>query len=1249
MAYKPRGEAPKYKVQKGDTIKAIAAKHKISGETLSVYNWGTQEVAQVKRALVEAVGVQGKIDDPQSFKFTGKEKDAGSGEILIPEAWSKTGCNLDKLYTLKLKKNTPATAVAITCLDKWFIPQAEACDLQYTLEGAKENADKLLLEVYGSNYCGCSDWNKGLGKFDPKLPDDPVYKEDLAKQAAPKKAAYPLPEKWRGKTNTEKGFFSVKTEKTGPDGKKTKADRFINAAFSPYTVHMRYYKADGDKTARIDLKPFWPRFEETKAEPAVTSVVAAKIKIKWTNAADADRGAVLISDKNGQRVYFGRLKGDQLKKGAQEVEWDRKYRAGAMDSLFKGRYNAEPDAGKNKDAPYTYQVVTFTRKPKADSFKAEWEIKDTDKLKLGLLQIFDGKDRLIFQTGLKPGDHLTKGKHSFQWPGKYNQEIKSSKNGDDAIYEDMPYRIQLQAHTPSGEPEGLALAAMHTEVRLYVHPQANAPQDPLYDAWEAAPGMHLALAPLVPGDPPAEGDGTKWFRYKLAAAGFHPGPVTDDAAAADAYKIALKEFKRSVPKDGSAGGTNFTRLAIDENEDGDTKTAIKTLRVADQRKWFGDPARVLGNNDNPDLTDDEIKTRIGDPAREVILWVDDRQYYTNKTFVGSATPPPPTKDKDGAEYLTSPFNLDDHRGSMNIGDARVDKDSTSIARPWIPLQVAPTLVSRKKGLFQEPDALAGAEKEKVLAATQAAIGPLRIDWTFDELPPDLSTLDPAGIPNYDKDFVRSRIYAAWALDQNKADYTRKDTNRKAQYTNCREDFGGIRPKNDPDLKKYYSKAFGTGKLMLEPWQAANVDDTESVATVVHDFIAKGQKEKTDLFSKLIGSAGIYFVPSTIAGDGYRLRAEVQFKEFADYKFPNLEALAARYPTPPQTHTARLRAWRKSTLRGYMCWGPATGNWGNVFINAFRAQYRAAHVYFVHEGGASQSFNINAILTQDTYKKIIAKNVTLAALQDEAKVTLNANDVWPWTNQNDFGWPDPIAVVPGLTYENCREEVLNQTWRKFRSGLILTLLKEVERQGRMRGHLFVEFDHNSACCFQLYRCNNAGPHHFIYLEKGAPPGSRMDNQPCPAPGCGTTGKKLTHMTGGGTSHAMNGLSLPAVGAPLGATWLFWRGENANRLRVVWVHEVGHHRHLEHAANTGGPANLHDSESNTHYTAWGTKPPPPGSVGTGQADARRWDRRCLMSYSDCWYGELGCLCGRCVLRNRGWKVTALGFPGTAVGEP
>ena len=66
--------------------------------------------------------------------------------------------------------------------------------------------------------------------------------------------------------------------------------------------------------------------------------------------------------------------------------------------------------------------------------------------------------------------------------------------------------------------------------------------------------------------------------------------------------------------------------------------------------------------------------------------------------------------------------------------------------------------------------------------------------------------------------------------------------------------------------------------------------------------------------------------------------------------------------------------------------------------------------------------------------------------------------------------------------------------------------------------------------------------------------------------------------------------------------------------------------------------HDSESNSTQN-W---------VALGKTDAadQHWDTKCMMSYENA--PDL-CFCGRCVLRNRGWKLAGLGFPGADVKEP
>ena len=59
------------------------------------------------------------------------------------------------------------------------------------------------------------------------------------------------------------------------------------------------------------------------------------------------------------------------------------------------------------------------------------------------------------------------------WNGNYSPNTKNnSKGGTKVIADDMPYRVQIQVHTGPDQANGLALAAMSTEVRLYVHPSA---------------------------------------------------------------------------------------------------------------------------------------------------------------------------------------------------------------------------------------------------------------------------------------------------------------------------------------------------------------------------------------------------------------------------------------------------------------------------------------------------------------------------------------------------------------------------------------------------------------------------------------------------------------------------------------------------------------------------------------------------------------------------------------------------------
>jgi hypothetical protein len=99
-----------------------------------------------------------------------------------------------------------------------------------------------------------------------------------------------------------------------------------------------------------------------------------------------------------------------------------------------------------------------------------------------------------------------------------------------------------------------------------------------------------------------------------------------------------------------------------------------------------------------------------------------------------------------------------------------------------------------------------------------------------------------------------------------------------------------------------------------------------------------------------------------------------------------------------------------------------------------------------------------------------------------------------------------------------------------------------------------------------------------------------------------------------------LPVAAVGSALGACFVFEGDAPLN-----WAHEMGHHRHMEHAA--GAPyekVKQHDSVVNPHLAGEGDLKP----------EEKRWDHGCVMGYVEKMF-----FCSKCVLKNRGWKVEDL----------
>jgi hypothetical protein len=1170
-AFVRREQAPKYQVQKGDTLANIIASKcepEVAWREFALYNWGTAESAEVNRILLEVVGCGEPNADPS---LTPLDPSRGAkSEILIPKVWKQAGLAINKVHTLKVRKRLPPPAVSITRLDKWFVPEEDTCDIDYELQGIKERADKVDFEVWGSHYAKPTPEADGdFVKCSWSEVDVPIQRKRLAGKAEPRRS-YALRD-WRGESEAGDGHLKPKAPKK----------RFINVAFSPYTVHLRYYKNDADNKARIRLEPFWPQF----SPPRSGAVTASSLRVKW-------------------------------------------------------------------------------------------KVESCGKLKHGQIVFWNGQDEMVYRKALKPSD-LSEGEHDFNWSD--GQTIVKP--------EGMPYRVQIQAHSDMDEDDGVAIAAMHTEVRMFVHPETGTHEK----AADDPNSLEISIAPFVPDTaPPAKGS-VRWYKLRLAELGYHPGPINDDDAHA-AFTLALREFQRSYTENDAAP---FKRLRADVARNAATETALARA-AANARPPFGNPA---SRADYEALT---VDLAIQSPAESMIVWADDRHYYTHADAAD-------VQAASMADFAA----MEDYRGDMDSGDQKPALDEKSIPRPWIPVQAAIPLL-RKGSSLQD------SFQPAVTDAMRRAIGPLRVDWTFEEIGEDLDAINPA---SYSKTRTRTRKFVELAVDGKKAAHGGKTLR------NCAAEYGGIRPASASD---YYHAPFGRGADSLAPWKALAHNGNETVYSLVHDDVGQAADK---LFDNMVGRAGVYLRPSIIAGDGYQFAARVSFWQLVEGAYmPNREALSARYPVPPRAQTAKLRVWRKSALRAYVRWAPpASQHWGmnGSWEAAFQKFYEPAFVTFAGADDApklaiSNLLDASKPADLDLYKDIITRYSSRPEYKQKDDVKLNSQYIWPWLGAKHFGVKNVPASSDFSTYEDVfMEQEWNFNWRKFREPLLVTLVKRLEAQtGRLRGHIVVEFESSPQYWKQIYRCKGCareqilieaaaagdtgvnedchlgcgGKLDAVYTEdykcsvcngttqrnEPAAAGGTHANDPCPLNCSGTftvvnqarvganvrvayrcsvcntnynttekpanapfwAGKhgcsrpcagRLQHQNNGPWPKSIvagpnSGLTMPAVGVCLGATYIFSTGGNPE----VWAHEIGHHKHIEHAASApGAQAAQHDTAANAE----------PSIAGFAAAD-RQWDRDCIMSYTSLDAADPLYFCGKCILKHRGWKVEGIANPGSAV---
>jgi hypothetical protein len=151
----------------------------------------------------------------------------------------------------------------------------------------------------------------------------------------------------------------------------------------------------------------------------------------------------------------------------------------------------------------------------------------------------------------------------------------------------------------------------------------------------------------------------------------------------------------------------------------------------------------------------------------------------------------------------------------------------------------------------------------------------------------------------------------------------------------------------------------------------------------------------------------------------------------------------------------------------------------------------------------------------------------------------------------------------------------------------------------------------------------------FAANGTDPGTFRAN-PAACPDCGNaTYNQLAQVN----------LNFPriAVGINMGAAWLYAGGDSQ-----TWAHEMGHHKHLQHAQANGGS----DAGAPGFSLAQHDSVPNPARGGKPRWHRRGWDCFCVMGYDK---EPPQRFCGKCLLKLRGWPVEGIESPGGGVGGP
>jgi len=303
-----------------------------------------------------------------------------------------------------------------------------------------------------------------------------------------------------------------------------------------------------------------------------------------------------------------------------------------------------------------------------------------------------------------------------------------------------------------------------------------------------------------------------------------------------------------------------------------------------------------------------------------------------------------TNPKGSSRILVEAITYEEVSATADeFGDSKATHEKDRLNRPLIPVLVDILLLGKNK---------------KVVAAPEA-IGKARVNFRFTDVQEDLKKqfTSTASEPSKTRAYVEKSLKLKGGRTATEGD-------------NCHKDFGGIR--DAPAAN--YEAPFLVGTA-YEPFKLEKDAGQKVCFSTAFDDAAK--------FKNRVGQAGCFFRPSNVAGDSYKLKAELDFTGL-----PNAADLEKLHHVkkPEQrirVETGTLQVWRQAKIAAVLTWPARTNDhqWDKI-----RTEFAKAYVDL--DVSSIDTKAINSVLSAAEYKTIVSTNTAHAA----ASVNLNPNSL-----------------------------------------------------------------------------------------------------------------------------------------------------------------------------------------------------------------------------------------------------------------